>query len=256
MKRSIYFFVLAALLAAWLAGCATPAPAVPTAEPSTTPIPATVTPSMPDVVQKMHWFGTSSYLYKGSQVIYFDPIALSGTLPAADLILVTHAHGDHWNVEDLLKIIGPDTKLIISPNITGVYETAREQLGIEATVLKDGESTEVNGVSVRAVPAFDTRFHLEGSGGVGYIVTVDGTSIYHAGGTGPYPGMAENACDLAILPMYRNEQLKEMIALVPAKYFMVMHIGITASTAYETVLNQEFGPDKLTFTPAFGPYQP
>jgi L-ascorbate metabolism protein UlaG (beta-lactamase superfamily) len=256
MKRLMYLALFVALLAAWLAGCATPTPAAPTAEPSATPIPVTATPFIPDVVQKLHWFGTSAYLYNGSQVIYFDPVALSGDLPVADLILITHAHSDHWNVEDLLKIIGPDTTLIISPSTTSVYETAKEQLGVEAVVLKEGESTEVNGVTVRAVPAFDTRFHLKDSGGVGYIVTVDGTSIYQAGGTTAYPEMAENTCDLAILPMYRNNELKEMIALVPAKYFIVMHIGTSASKAYETVLTKEFGPDKLFFTPAFGPYQP
>jgi L-ascorbate metabolism protein UlaG (beta-lactamase superfamily) len=255
MKRSIHLSLLVALLAVWLAGCATPTPAAPTAEPSATPVPATPTPSVPAVVQNMHWFGTSSYLYHGSLNIYFDPVTLSGDLPKADLILVTHGHSDHWDVNELLKIIGPDTTLVISPNVTGGYDQAKEQLGIEAVVLAEGESKEIKGVTIRAVPAYGL-FHPRESGGVGYIVEVDGSNIYHAGGTGPYPEMAQYKVDLALLPMYRNEQLKEMIQLIPAKYFMVMHIGTSASQAYVTTLTKEFGPDKLFFTPAYGPYQP
>ncbi len=38
-------------------------------------------------------------------------------------------------------------------------------------------------VKIEAVPAFEPRFHARGSGGVGFIVSVDGLRLYPAGGT-------------------------------------------------------------------------
>ena len=59
-----------------------------------------------------------SFLYNGSKVIFFEPISLDGKLPQADLILVTHAHNDHWSVVDFKKIIGPNTIWIIGPIVS------------------------------------------------------------------------------------------------------------------------------------------
>src|SRR5512136_2753980 len=99
MKRLFAFFLLFCLLAGSLTACAAPPTPAPTAIPTSTPVPPPPTPtaSPAEAVSKLHWFGTSAILYNGSQKIYFDPITLAGTLPTADIILITHAHSDHWS---------------------------------------------------------------------------------------------------------------------------------------------------------------
>jgi L-ascorbate metabolism protein UlaG (beta-lactamase superfamily) len=206
-------------------------------------------------VSKLHWFGTSAILYNGSQVIYFDPITLSGELPPADIILVTHAHTDHWSVKDIQQIIGPNTTLVISPNVSGVYESAREELGIPATILAEGETTEVNGVSIAAVPAFDTHGHLRENGGAGYIVAVDDLRIYHAGATLSYPEMAQYECDIAILPLYTADEARTMIKLIPAETFVIGHtsyytVQALAKLAAEELEGRQVADLKL------GPFEP
>ncbi len=258
MKRIFALFLSGCLLASWMTACAAPATATPapTAAPTSTPVPPTPTLSPLDAASKLHWFGTSAILYNGSQKIYFDPVTLSGTPPPADIILVTHAHSDHWSVNDLKQIIGPNTTLIVSSNVKGAYEPVKDDLGIPATVLAEGEKTEVNGVSIEAVPAFDNAFHLRANGGVGYIVTVDGVRMYHSGGTAAYPEMAQNNCDIAMVPMYSAEGLMAIIKLIPAKVFVIEHNSIYAVQAAGTLARKNLAADQTVLTLAPGPFTP
>lgn len=228
-----------------------------TAEPAATPVPPTPIPAASDVVSKLHWFGTSAILYNGTQKIYFDPISLAGTFPPADIVLITHAHTDHWSVNDLKKIIGPNTTLIISPNVSVAYETAKDELGIPATILEEGKTTEVNGVSVEAVPAFDTTYHRQGTGGVGYIVAVDGIRIYHAGGTAVYPEMSQYKPDVAILPMYTTAAVTDMMKLIPAKVFVIEHNSYYAAQAAGKLAKKDvLADDQMVADLKDGPFAP
>ncbi len=241
MKRILTLFLSCCLLASWITACAAPATPTPasTTEPTPTPVPPTPALSPVDAVSRLHWFGTSAILYNGSQKIYFDPISLAGTLPPADIILITHAHTDHWSVNDLKQIIGPNTTLIISRAVSVVYEAAKDELGIPATILEEGKTTEINGVTVESVPAFDTTFHQKGTGGVGYLVTVDGLNIYHAGGTAAYPEMAQYKPDIAILPMYSTAGVTDMMKLIPAKVFVIEHNSYYAAQAVGTLAKKD-----------------
>ena len=254
MKRRIVLALFGCILiVAAISACA--ASVTPEPTPTPTAVPPTPTFSPSDLVSKMHWFGTSSILYHGSQDIYFDPVTLSGELPVADIILVSHAHSDHWSVDDLVKIIGPDTKLVISPNITLAYEAAKDTLGIPATTLGMGETIEINGVTIKAVPAYGNGHPIEAQG-EGFLVNVDGGQIYFAGGTGTYPEMADMTCDVALLPVYTSADILAMAETVPAKIIIPLHTGQFAAGAYATVLSQQVGGDKQFISLSSGPYQP
>jgi hypothetical protein len=259
MKRTISFFLFISLVMVWVAGCTPAATAVPTPTPlppTATPIPATPTPSAQDAINKLHWFGTATFLYHGSQNIYFDPIALAGNLPPADLILITHAHTDHWSVADIQKVAGPNTTLIISPGMSKAYETNKAEIGIPATVLAEGQTIEVKGVSVQAVPAYG-GFHPREDGGVGYIVTIDGVRLYHAGGTDAYPEMAQNTCDVAMIPAYTRPLAQAMAEIIPAKAIIIEHtLSYYVANALAILFTRDIGGEKMFVALESGPYNP
>lgn len=146
----------------------------------------------------------SLYFGFGGKVIHVDPfgkLADYTKLPKADLVLVTHAHGDHLDATGLAAIRKPDTRILVAKTCAGKVDGA--------TVLENGETQTLAGVTVEAVPAYNlvhtrpdgTPFHPKGEGN-GYVVTFGGTRIYVAGDTENVPEMkAMKAIDVAFLPM-------------------------------------------------------
>jgi L-ascorbate metabolism protein UlaG (beta-lactamase superfamily) len=147
--------------------------------------------------------GTLVFEHAG-KVIHVDPwgkLADYGTLPKADLVLVTHAHGDHLDPAALAAIRKPGTNVVVAPACEGKVEGA--------TVLGNGETATLAGLAVEAVPAYNlvhtrpdgTPYHPKGEGN-GYVVTFGKTRVYVAGDTENVPEMkALRGIDVAFLPM-------------------------------------------------------
>jgi len=139
-------------------------------------------------------------------VIYVDPVgdaAMYEAMPPADLILITHEHGDHYNAETLGALMGENTELVTNP---AVFEMLPAELGERASAMANAESTEKLGMPIEAIPAYNTtedrlQYHPEGRDN-GYVLTVAGARIYIAGDTEDIPEMRnlENI-DLAFVPM-------------------------------------------------------
>ncbi len=139
-------------------------------------------------------------------VIYADPVgdpSLYAGLPPAQLILVTHEHGDHYNADTLAALVSDNTVLVTNP---AVYGMLPEDLKAKATAIANGEVMSVNDVGIEAVPAYNTtadrlQYHPEGRDN-GYVVTVDDRRIYIAGDTEDIPEMrALRDIYIAFLPM-------------------------------------------------------
>jgi L-ascorbate metabolism protein UlaG (beta-lactamase superfamily) len=139
-------------------------------------------------------------------VIYVDPVgdAASYTdFPDADLVLITHEHGDHFNQDTLDALVGDTTVLITNPN---VYDALPAAMQAKATKIANGEDTMFGDVSVDAIPAYNTtedrlNFHPAGRDN-GYVVTVDGCRVYISGDTEDVPEMrALRDIDIAFVCM-------------------------------------------------------
>jgi L-ascorbate metabolism protein UlaG (beta-lactamase superfamily) len=139
-------------------------------------------------------------------VIYADPVggaALYEGLPPPALILVTHEHGDHFDVETLAALVGDNTRLLTNPAVHGMLP---EDLKARATAIANGETTTANDIPIAAVPAYNTtadrlQYHPQGRDN-GYVLTVAGQRVYIAGDTEDIPEMrALEAIDIAFVPM-------------------------------------------------------
>ena len=146
----------------------------------------------------VHWLGQAAFLIEDEVTIYIDPFDLPDGLPGADLILVTHGHRDHLSPGDLVKILRPNTKVVTT-------EAARSLLPEEAKnviPVVPGESIEVDDVKIEVVPAYnkDKDFHPKERGDAGYVIHLEGRTIYHAGDTDFIDEMKIIEADVALLP--------------------------------------------------------
>jgi L-ascorbate metabolism protein UlaG (beta-lactamase superfamily) len=157
--------------------------------------------SAPKLLSTLHWLGHDSFRLDGPPVIYFDPWKLPPGSPLADLVLVSHEHGDHCSPADVKRIRGHQTVVIANPTAAAKLPGAR--------VLRPGEKITVDQVTVEAVPAYNLTkfrspghpFHPQPAEHNGYIVAVGGERIYHAGDTDHIPEMTGLECDVALLPV-------------------------------------------------------
>jgi L-ascorbate metabolism protein UlaG (beta-lactamase superfamily) len=132
--------------------------------------------------------------------IYNDPVggaAAFTDIPPADLILVGHRHGDHFSASTI-NAIRKDNVRIIAPQ--DVFNRMSATLQSRTTVLGNGESTTVLGLTVDAVPSYNAN-HPVGRDN-GYIVTIGDRRIYMSGDTGDVAEMrALQDIDVAFLCM-------------------------------------------------------
>ena len=133
-------------------------------------------------------------------VIYNDPDqpnSLYSALPKANLILISHSHGDHFDAAAINFVRAPDGLLIVPQ---AVYSQLSTTLRTAAIVLTNGASTNDFGMQIEAIPAYNSN-HARGAGN-GYVVTIGGKRFYMAGDTGDIPEMrALQNIDVAFLCM-------------------------------------------------------
>jgi L-ascorbate metabolism protein UlaG (beta-lactamase superfamily) len=156
-------------------------------------------------VVEMHFIGHGSLMFAVRNfIIYIDPVRTSGQydkMPKADLILVTHEHGDHLDT-GLIKTLRKDVTLLLA--------SAKAAASVSwAQVMKAGDIKVVNGITVMAVPAYNIKnmrapgqpYHPKGEGN-GYVLTIGDRKFYIAGDTENIPEMKDlKNIDVAFLPM-------------------------------------------------------
>jgi L-ascorbate metabolism protein UlaG (beta-lactamase superfamily) len=140
----------------------------------------------------------------GGKVIHVDPyskLADYAALPKADLILVTHAHGDHLDPAAIGAIRTGKTVVVGSPVCAG------KVAGL--VVMRNGEKRTFVGIPITAVPAYNIvhvrpdgpPYHAKGEGN-GYVLQFGDARVYVAGDTENTPEMkALQGITVAFLPM-------------------------------------------------------
>ncbi|MEM3839116.1 MAG: MBL fold metallo-hydrolase [Candidatus Micrarchaeaceae archaeon] len=185
---------------------------------------------------EIEWIGHASFLMriKGKNV-YVDPFNLKDVSEPADLILITHPHPDHFDISSINKVANESTQIFIPKDSAGKVPVGK------VTGVEPNREYEALGVHFRTVPAYNVvkerlDKHPKKNGWVGYIIDVNGKSVYHAGDTDFIEEMKGLKVDVALLPMSGTytmdvDQAIEAAKAIEAKQYTPMH--------YKMVLGRE-----------------
>jgi len=167
---------------------------------------------------EIEWLGHAGFRIKTSEnkIIYIDPfqIGAASDNEKADVVLITHSHFDHCNLEDINKVIKPNSRVVITADCQS--KVARTKVPIKIEIIEPGKEFDFGNIRVAAVPAYniDKSFHPKDEAWVGYVLKVDKAVFYHSGDTDVIPEMQK-------LTGYKK-QGTEFVALLPigGKYTM------------------------------------
>jgi L-ascorbate metabolism protein UlaG (beta-lactamase superfamily) len=152
------------------------------------------------MLERITWFRQSALRWTdGERTIYIDPWGTGEDEPPADLILITHAHKDHFQPREIDRLRRDSTQIVAPPDVAA-------ELSGDVTPVAPGESHEIGGVRFNTVPAYNTReealdFHPKANRWVGYVLGLGGTTYYHAGDTDHAPELDDVGTDVAFLPV-------------------------------------------------------
>ena len=150
------------------------------------------------MLDNITWFRQSAMrLRTDGLVVYIDPWGTSEDDEPADLILLTHAHDDHFRPEEIDRLTKGST------TIAAPRDVANELSGA-VTAVSPGETHDIGGVRIRTVPAYNIVEHRldkhpRAKGWVGYVVTLGGSTYYHSGDTDALPELEEIVTDVAMV---------------------------------------------------------
>jgi L-ascorbate metabolism protein UlaG (beta-lactamase superfamily) len=183
----------------------------------------------------------------GETVLHVDPVSREAdytTMPKADVILITHGHGDHLDPAAIEAVRREGTEIVLTKSC------AAEVPG--GTVMANGDVRTVAGLKIEAVPAYNLLhkrpsgepFHPRGEGN-GYVVGFGDTRVYIAGDTENVPEMkALRDIDIAFLPMnlpytMTPEMVADAAKAFRPKILYPYHFGQTDPSELITLLKGE-----------------
>lgn len=206
-----------------------------------------------EMLKNVHWLGkqASVKIQADKKIIYIDPYQIAEETNDADIVLVTHSHQDHLSPVDIRKVAKADTVFIAPQSCVSSIEA---EFNVKVIVSEPGMSRRLDEIQIKAVPAYNvikTNYHPKGNKWVGYILTIDGVKIYHAGDTERIPEMQKSTCDIVMLPLGQKytmnsvEEAAEATLNVKAKIAIPIHYGMYEGTVEDAKKFQELLKDKV-----------
>jgi len=183
---------------------------------------------------KISWLGHDGFKIKNAKTVYVDPYEIKSG-EKADILLISHNHEDHCSPEDVKKIVSEKTTIITTSESKRKLSKMKAK---EILVAKPGQKLLIDDVSIETVPAYNVNkfrspghpFHPKENEMLGFIVTMNGVRIYHAGDTDLIPEMERFNVDVACLPVSGTyvmtaEEAVESTRHIKLKVAIPMHYG-------------------------------
>ena len=131
--------------------------------------------------------------------LFFDPFKTENVEKKAKYIFLTHTHYDHLSIEDIDRVITPETIIFAT------YD-AKEQLekySNKIIYVKPNEKFEIDNLEIETIPSYNLNkdFHKKEYNWVGYKITKDGISYVIPGDTDATPELQEIECDILFVPI-------------------------------------------------------
>ncbi len=214
---------------------------------------------------KITFLGHACFLFEGGTSILIDPFITGNPVAKvkpedinADLIFVSHGHGDHLG--DAVTIAKNCGATIVSVTELTSYCS---KSGVQAHAMHIGGSKRFGQVQVKLTPALHGSGFVDQNGTVqylgnpcGFLFHLDGKTVYHAGDTGLFSDMSlisrQHAVDLALLPIGDNytmgpDDALEAVKLIKPGIVIPMHYNTWPLIAQNPA---EFKQSVETETPA------
>jgi L-ascorbate metabolism protein UlaG (beta-lactamase superfamily) len=184
------------------------------------------------------FLGHSGFIIQDSsgKRIAIDPYNISGNIPPADIILITHSHYDHCSIKDLTKLAKPGASIIVPADAQSKI-TRIDKVNME--IIEIGDELSLGNIKIEAVPAYNIKkdFHPKKEQWLGYLIKINGTVIYHAGDTDKIPEMEKltgygkhDTQFITLLPVSGKyvmtaEEAAEVASLLKPNLAIPMHYG-------------------------------
>ncbi|MEN3046088.1 MAG: metal-dependent hydrolase [Candidatus Hydrothermales bacterium] len=193
---------------------------------------------------KVKYYGHAAFrlISPSGRVIFVDPwlsnpVSTSKDYDKADIILLTHAHGDH--IGDTIEIAKKTGAKVYSIHEISVYLQSK---GVKNSVgmnigghIKDGDIEIIQTEATHSSSIQEGDKIIPGGDPTGFVIKFEnGFTVYHAGDTGVFSGMEIIGelykPDLALLPIgshYTMGPLEASFAckLLKPRFVIPMHYG-------------------------------
>src|SRR4051794_40777075 len=194
---------------------------------------------------RVRWLGHSCLLFEvGGKHVLVDPFLTGNPKAAAradevpaDLILISHGHGDH--VGDAVAIARRTGAKVVCNYEISLWLQEKQGLPADQVVgMQHGGGADFPGIGrVKLTPAFHGSMLPDGSNGgnpCGFLLKfADGTTVYDAADTGLFGDMrliGEEGLDLAILPIgdyytMGPDDAVRAVAMIAPRFVLPIHYG-------------------------------
>ncbi len=244
-KRAIFIFLSVAAMTVAIYGCGSKGGTAAGSVPGSSSVPASTSGSSSREVasskdneggivmtDNIKVFGQNSIrITAGSKKIYIDPFQMKEAPGDADIIFITHEHSDHYSPEDMKKVAGSDTLLVMPESMKG-KESEASKIVSRIEYVKPSESRTIEGIQTETVPAYNInkQFHPKANGWVGYILNIEGTGIYIAGDMDATDEAKAVKCDIALVPIggtytMTAKEAADLINVMQPKIAIPVHYG-------------------------------
>ncbi len=199
------------------------------------------------MLERFTWFRQAAFRYaEDDLVVYIDPWGTSEDDPPADLILLTHAHHDHFQPREIERLRTDGTVIVAPKDIA-------DELSGSVTAVGPGEAHQVAGVRFETVPAYNIveerlDMHPQRNGWVGYVIELGGHTYYHAGDTDALPELETLKTQVAMVPIGGTYTMdyREAAGLVKSMrpdLAVPMHYGfVVCSPSHSALFKREADP--------------